>query len=134
MGFWRRLFQWIFNPTPSPAPPGGRPTGRLLDLINGNRETPLTLLLNLENAARENSAWQSEHRMVGHAPDFGGRMRRHNAGFPAAENAASGTSDEDVFGMWMNSQGHRKNMLSPQYNFAGYAEVDGYWTLCLSAD
>ena len=48
----------------------------------------------------------------------------------AAENIAKGqTSPAEVMDSWMNSDGHRKNILSPDYCQigVGYDEASGSW-------
>lgn len=49
----------------------------------------------------------------------------------AGENLAMGYDDpETVVRAWMNSEGHRKNILSPNFQEigVGYVENGGYWT------
>ena len=49
----------------------------------------------------------------------------------AAENIAKGqTTPEQVVKAWMNSSGHRANILSSQYTYigVGYAKDGHYWT------
>jgi len=60
----------------------------------------------------------------------------------SAENIAAGAggcmeSLEQVFNAWMNSEGHRKNLLNPIYNRAAIGRLVGadgtvYWTLVLA--
>jgi uncharacterized protein YkwD len=50
----------------------------------------------------------------------------------AGENIAKGQqSPEDVMNAWMNSDGHRKNILNPDFTEIGVGYVKGdttYWT------
>lgn len=48
----------------------------------------------------------------------------------AGENIASGqTTPEEVVTAWMNSEGHRKNILSPHFTGIGVGYLEGnYWT------
>lgn len=49
----------------------------------------------------------------------------------AGENIAMGQrTPEEVVKAWMNSEGHRKNILSPNYNYigVGYVAQGNYWT------
>ena len=47
----------------------------------------------------------------------------------AGENIAMGyTTAEAVVNAWMNSEGHRANILSSNYTSMGIGYVDGYWT------
>ncbi|OWR31552.1 hypothetical protein CDO73_07460 [Saccharibacillus sp. O23] len=46
----------------------------------------------------------------------------------AGENIAAGQrSPESVMKSWMNSEGHRSNILNPNYTSIGAAYYDGYW-------
>ena len=46
------------------------------------------------------------------------------------ENVGMGmTTAEDIFSAWMNSPGHRANMLSPNYNSCGSFSIKTYWTM-----
>lgn len=45
-----------------------------------------------------------------------------------AENIAMGhSSPQAVLKGWMKSQGHRVNIMNPEYNYMGLAYVKGYW-------
>ncbi|MCU1599439.1 MAG: Allergen V5/Tpx related-like protein [Frankiales bacterium] len=47
-------------------------------------------------------------------------------GNAAAENIASGNwTPQQMVNAWMNSQGHRKNLLNPSYNYIGIGAVRG---------
>ena len=72
---------------------------------------------------------------------FGERIEKASIPFRAAgENVAMGQdSTRDVFDAWMSSQGHRDNILSPDFGKHGFARVTGkvegydnftapYWT------
>ena len=67
----------------------------------------------------------SPHQMI---RDFGITYRA------SGENIAAGqTSAQSVFNSWMNSSGHRQNILSPNYTEIGVGYADGgsyghYWT------
>lgn len=46
----------------------------------------------------------------------------------SGENIARGQSSaEEVMGQWMNSQGHRANILYPDFNRMGAGVCDGHW-------
>lgn len=46
----------------------------------------------------------------------------------SSENIARGQSSaEEVMGQWMNSQGHRTNILYPDFNRMGAGVCDGHW-------
>jgi len=50
-------------------------------------------------------------------------------GFATGENIAySINTAESVFDTWMNSSGHRENILKPTHTEMGIGEFDSYWT------
>lgn len=109
---------------------------RILALVNRERESagvkPLFFSPELAKAARQHSfamaqAGFFEHRGVGEPELF----ERVNASgieadrvgeniFQTSEMASSGLADECVR-MWMQSDGHRLNMLSPEFDKTGIA-------------
>ena len=97
---------------------------QLLNAINAVRERYglRTLILDpiLHRTARQHCGWMANHlRMV------------HSSGH--AENIAMGQPDVDaVMDAWMNSSGHRANILNPNYTkvgLSGYAAPNGspFW-------
>lgn len=76
---------------------------------------------------------------TGWGRNFATRMQGNGVEGAAAENIAHGRMDmEELFAMWMHSQGHRRNMLDPRFGRFGLAYVrDGngsqqrYWALVL---
>lgn len=62
------------------------------------------------------------------------RSMHHSKGGFAAENVAAGQrSEQEVVRDWMNSPGHRKNILDPNLSTVGFGQVTGpdgriYWT------
>ena len=100
---------------------------------------PLAYDSRLEKAALQQAAYMARAGRMEHTTgwrkDFGARMAQNGVDAPAAENIAQGRMDmEKLFSMWMNSSGHRKNMLDPRFNHFGLAyagEADGrkYWAL-----
>jgi uncharacterized protein YkwD len=62
--------------------------------------------------------------------NLGERVKRAGYRFSyVGENVAHGykTPEEAVRG-WMNSSGHRKNLLNPNYQEIGVGYLNGYWT------
>jgi uncharacterized protein YkwD len=96
----------------------------------------------LEQAARRQAGYMAQARRMAHdtgrGRDFASRMRRDDVRPTAAENIAHGRMPmPQVFSMWMNSEGHRRNMLNPDYGRFGlaYAEGEGgrrYWALVMA--
>ncbi|MGH6763075.1 MAG: CAP domain-containing protein [Phyllobacterium sp.] len=96
----------------------------------------------LENAARQQADYMARAGKMSHTTswrkDFATRVRGNGIEGAAAENLAHGRMDmPKLFDMWMNSQGHRRNMLDPRFNRFGLAyasEAGGeqkYWALVL---
>ena len=98
---------------------------RLLKAINAVRERyglrALILDAQLHRTARQHCGWMANARSMVHST------------FPCAENIAMGQSDvDDVMNSWMNSSGHRANILNPNYTkvgLSGYASPSGspFW-------
>lgn len=102
----------------------------------------LTADSRLERAALEQSAYMAQSGRMAHttglARDFSSRMKSNGVRGAAAENLAHGRFGmERLFEMWMNSTGHRNNMLNPQMGRFGLAytyDASGerrYWALVL---
>lgn len=96
----------------------------------------------LERAALQQATYMaSSGRMAhttGRGKDFAARMNENGVAGAAAENIAyGGMEPAKLFSMWMNSDGHRRNMLDPRFSRFGLAYVrDGksdrrYWALVL---
>lgn len=102
---------------------------------------PLKADPRLEKAAAQQAAYMAgaskmTHR-TGWRKDFATRMRQNGIEGAAAENVARGRMEPArLFQMWMNSKGHRRNMLDPRFAHYGLASAkDGsgqkYWALVL---
>lgn len=107
---------------PAPATPAGDPYG-FATILNGYRAqvglSPVAVDGNLSAWASQNNAAQC-HRGLGHHV-LPGCLQ--NSGW-------NYTSAWEVFVGWLNSPGHRANMLSPSITRMGIAYGPGpYWTL-----
>ncbi len=102
---------------------------------------PLARDARLESAAAQQAGYMAHaasmtHR-TGWRKDFATRMKENGVEGAAAENVAYGAMSPDkLFSMWMNSAGHRRNMLDPRFSRYGLASAtDGggrkYWALVL---
>ncbi len=117
---------------------------RVLELTNRERQNfglgPLALSPELSDAAQEYSQVLATTGCFDHTcgpvPDFADRAGRSGyTGWTAlAENIAAGfPTAEAVVTSWMNSPGHRANILSPKYTEIGVGMVNGggkfgtYW-------
>ena len=111
---------------------------RVVELVNEERAayglSPLTLREDLSDGARLKSQDMRDNRYFDHnSPTYGTpfeMMRSLGITYSAAaENIAMGYSTaEAVVTGWMNSAGHRANILSDKYTHIGVGHVDGYWT------
>ena len=122
---------------------------RVVALVNGHRAAAGLASIapepRLRRAARDHAAAMATNGFVGHSGPDGADLavRLDAAGYPygtAAENVAAGfATPEAVVDGWMESAGHRRNILDPRVREAGvgYVFVDGndgyasYWTLIL---
>lgn len=114
----------------------------MLALVNQARATaglnPLKLCSQLNTAAQLHSADMVARGYFSHtapAPAPNGASvvdRMINAGFDGnsyGENLASGyTTASAAFGGWMNSDGHRANILRDRYQWMGLGRVNNVWT------
>ncbi|WP_066049568.1 CAP domain-containing protein [Robertmurraya korlensis] len=90
----------------------------------------------LSKVAREKSLDMSNNGYFSHAsPTYGSpfdMMKQFGISYQyAGENIAMGQrSPEEVVQAWMNSEGHRKNILNGNFNYigVGYVESGNYWT------
>lgn len=111
---------------------------QVADLVNAERAAyglaPLTLRTDLSDGARLKSQDMRDNRYFDHnSPTYGTPFEMmQSLGITysaAAENIAMGYSTaEAVVTGWMNSAGHRANILSDKYTYIGVGHVDGYWT------
>ncbi len=140
--------------TPAPAATAtasGQASGTVDDFlpnINAVRALnglgPVSYNAQLTEAARLHSQDMSDRGYFDHtapapAPNGAGIGDRVTAaGYTwtaVAENIAQGqTSEKAVFESWMDSEGHRANMLNGTYTEIGLAQVGGYWTLVLATN
>jgi uncharacterized protein YkwD len=133
--------------TPPPPPPEGvctpSPGQALVEAVNQvRRRAGLPLLLvdrRLVEAARSHTVDMARRDGLGH-DGSDGRQVQHRAearGYDwllIAENVASGQPTvADVMGSWMDSPGHRRNILNPAARHIGAASARSsggrmYWT------
>ena len=132
--------------TPETPQTGHAYERRVLELVNEERAkqglSPLTWHEGLANVARAHSQDMNDRRFFSHDnPDGQSPFDRIKAAgiayTRAAENVAAGQkTPEEVMQGWMNSAGHRANILNPNLTAlgVGYYAGDGpythYWTQC----
>jgi uncharacterized YkwD family protein len=115
----------------------------VLALVNQEREKhglkPLQLDTAVSKAADMKSKDMRDHHYFDHqSPTYGSpfeMMKQQGIDFKAAgENIAAGQKTaEEVMDGWMNSEGHRANILNPDFTHIGIGYVQGgdygtYWT------
>lgn len=103
---------------------GGDPYG-FINVLNRIRASaglrPVSYDANLSSWARQNNAVQSVRGLGHHVSAAGATAQNCAWNYSNADEAAAG---------WMNSPGHRENMLSPSITHVGIAFGPGpYWTL-----
>lgn len=100
----------------------------------------------LEKAAFHQAKLMANAGKIGHSIGWGntftGRLKQAGIRGPAAENVASGQKDVPAaLNAWLNSAGHRKNLLDPiftRYGLAYAARADKphylYWAMLYGID
>ena len=111
---------------------------QVVDLVNQERAAyglaPLTLNTELCNGARLKSPDMLDNGYFSHySPTYGSPFEMMTTlgidRWGAAENIARGQKTaEEVMNSWMNSPGHRANILSEEYSDIGVGYAGGYWT------
>jgi len=131
----------------SPAPQASAPQApawhaEMLAAINAERaadgKSPLSACGTLNVAAQAHSEDQAAHRNMSHTGSDGSNpgVRIERAGYLGwnawGENVAWNQSDvAQVMYAWMNSSGHRANILSGSFTHVGVGRADSngpYWT------
>lgn len=116
---------------------------QILKLVNSERSKqglqPLTLNWELSRVAKIKSQDMKDRNYFSHqSPTYGSpfdMMRNFGISYKSAgENIAAGQrTPQEVMNAWMNSSGHRANILSSSYTQLGVGYVSGgsygtYWT------
>ncbi|MFE0583130.1 CAP domain-containing protein [Streptomyces sp. NPDC058892] len=127
-------------PKTSPAPTASGSVAAVLALVNQERAAAgcpaVTLNAQLTKAAQDHSADMAAHSNMSHTGSDGSNpgTRITRAGYnwsTYGENVAYGYSTpEKVMEGWMNSQGHRENILNCSFKEIGIglAQPGNYWT------
>ncbi|RWZ58037.1 hypothetical protein EQV77_09630 [Halobacillus fulvus] len=113
---------------------------KVVELTNAERAkqglAPLELDPELSVVAKDKSLDMQNNNYFSHnSPNYGSpfdMMKAYGIDYrTAGENIAMGqTSPEQVVNGWMNSEGHRKNIMNPNFTHigVGHAENGNYWT------
>ncbi|MEV7859913.1 sigma-70 family RNA polymerase sigma factor [Streptomyces hirsutus] len=124
-------------PTAPAAAPGGTRAAQVLALTNTERAaagcSPVTLDNRLNKAAQLHSEDMSANDYFSHTGQNGSsfvdRVTAQGHPSPGAENIARGQSSaESVMEAWMNSEGHRANILNCSLTTMGVGVVTSDWT------
>jgi len=106
---------------------------KILDLVNEARAEagvgPLSVDMELMNVARLKAKDMVDNNYFAHqSPTYGSpfdMMRKFDIEFrTAGENIAGNQTAEAAFKAWMNSEGHRKNILNGDFNYTGIGVAD----------
>ncbi|MNE44589.1 Cysteine-rich secretory protein family protein [compost metagenome] len=110
---------------------------KVVSLVNKERETaglkPLIVHTNLTKMAKDKAIDMYKNQYFSHtSPVFGSpfdMMDAYNITYRyAGENIAKGQkSAEEVVKDWMNSPGHKANILNSNYKLIGVGYYNGYW-------
>ncbi|HHX63482.1 MAG TPA: CAP domain-containing protein [Chloroflexi bacterium] len=136
----------------APSPPPSVPTfeDRVIQLTNQERAkaglAPLTRSAELSRAAQEHSVDMATGNFVSHIGSDGSNpgdriTRAGYAWYTFGENVAAGyTTPESVVEGWMQSEGHRQNILNPDFKHIGVGHAHNassdykhYWTQVFGA-
>ncbi len=118
------------SPSPVPSPTGvSAEAQKLLELVNKARADagvgPLQFDMELMKVAQLKAQDMVENNYFAHnSPTYGSpfdMMRQFGISFrTAGENIAGNQTVEGAFRAWMNSEGHRKNILNGNFNYCGF--------------
>lgn len=111
---------------------------QVLDLVNSARAkeglNPLQLDIEVSNVARKKSEDMHSKNYFSHtSPTYGtpfDMLKQFGITYKSAgENIARGQrTAEAVVNAWLNSEGHRRNILSPNFTHIGIGFHNNYWT------
>lgn len=109
----------------------------VVNLVNKERANaglkPLTVHAKLTTVALDKAKDMSNNNYFSHtSPTHGSpfdMMKAYGISYGyAGENIAKGQrTPQEVMNSWMNSQGHRENILSPNFTMIGVGYYNGYW-------
>ena len=136
-------------PLPKPAPraevrdpncPGKDNQALMCRLVNEYRAKNGLKPVHLDSAVSHQSQYWSDHLNKWHAcwflhhdPDYRVRMKAAFPGRRFRENAACSGFEEGgakyILQKWMNSTGHRQNMLTPEWKTIGVGVTDNIWVI-----
>ncbi len=118
---------------------------RVVEIVNEERKKnglkTLKISKKISKLAREKSEDMRDKKYFDHkSPTYGrpcDHMKKTQKWQTCGENIAAGqATPEEVMDSWMHSEGHRRNILDPDYKYIGVGFVEGfkdseydtYWT------
>ncbi|MFE7778288.1 CAP domain-containing protein [Streptomyces sp. NPDC057445] len=125
---------------PATSAPASGDVARIVALVNSERSkvgcSPVTLNAKLSKAAQDHSKDMAAHNNMSHTgsdgSDPGQRITRAGYNWSTyGENVAYGYgSPESVMAGWMDSPGHKRNILNCEFKEigVGIAQPNDYWT------
>jgi uncharacterized protein YkwD len=140
----------VAAPSPKPAPPrvevrdpncpGKDNQALMCRLVNEYRAKNGLKPVRLDSAVSRQSQYWSDHLNKWHAcwflhhdPDYRARMKAAFPGRRFRENAACSGFEEGgakyILEKWINSAGHRQNMLTPEWKTIGVGVTDNIWVI-----
>lgn len=117
------------------------PTKLINALRSQNGQGPLQSDKQLEKMAQDQANLMADAQKVAHTVSFGNdfvtRLRKFGIHGAAGENLCAGRSTvAAAYNVWMNSPGHRSNMLYPSFHYYGLAKATSpkrpnyvYWAI-----
>ena len=117
------------------------PTKLINALRSQNGQGPLQPDKQLEKMAQDQANLMADAQKVAHTVSFGNdfvtRLRKFGIHGAAGENLCAGRSTvAAAYNVWMNSPGHRSNMLYPSFHYYGLAKATSskrpnyvYWAI-----
>jgi len=124
------------TPKQQPGSPDAAKAAEVVELVNQFREgagcDPLKVDSRLTDAAQKHSTDMAQNNYFSHTSQdgrtFDQRIRAAGYPSPSAENIAKGqTSAQQVMQSWMQSDGHRRNILNCRYSAIGVAVDKQGW-------
>lgn len=127
----------VATPAPAVSEAAGTFTQQIVTLVNKERAAaglaPVTALDSLNKVAAAKATDMRSNNYFSHtSPTYGSPFDMMSAfGVTyqyAGENIAMGQkTPQEVMTGWMNSAGHRANILSPNFNYIGVGFDNNYW-------
>lgn len=135
MSLLSRLRDWLRPTPPAPLPPGPpTPGGDALALHNAERTSrglaALTTDARLTAAAQRHADWMARTGRMTHGGEGQPWDRVSEAGYRwsyVGENIAECEDLATAMRLWMNSSGHRANILSANFTQMGFGNAGRFW-------